>query len=338
MTTGGADEGKTALDLAAGTWKDAIKLVDRTIGTLTGADVVEASAIRRILEAHEWDFPPSYDRAAAQRAGYRDLVAPASSYLTFALPPYWAPGVAPLGSHVIPPLPFREVPGEGSIMIATNLLAWFSAPIHVGDRLSITYWLRSVTPKTTRVGTGAFLVFEARFTNQRDELVVREKTTTFRYEPEPHPTSARGVASTANTANAPKGSQPVPEVSIDLTLQRLVMAAGANRDFAPLHHDPRMATSAGFAVPFANSMFVATHFERTASEWAGWESRTAHLELTLLRPAASGTTMTAAGWAEPATADDQGSAGRTACHLVAHTGMDVTSTCQLLLDTQVAAH
>jgi hypothetical protein len=55
--------------------------------------------------------------------------------------------------------------------------------------------------------------------------------------------------------------------------------------------------------PFANSMFVGTHLERAATEWAGWHSRPNSLEFRLLQPARAGTTMVALGWATTGPAD-----------------------------------
>ena len=37
----------------------------------------------------------------------------------------------------------------------------------------------------------------------------------------------------------------LPEFAVPLTIQRLVMEAGANRDFAPMHHDREIARATG---------------------------------------------------------------------------------------------
>ena len=49
----------------------------------------------------------------------------------------------------------------------------------------------------------------------------------------------------------------LPPFSLALTLQRLVMEAGVNRDFAPIHHDPQIARATGAAEP-GNVSSVAT--------------------------------------------------------------------------------
>lgn len=282
----------TSLALTEGSWDDARALIGRPLLEMTGADAVERSAIRKLLEVHEWDFPPGADEAVAKRLGLRDIVAPATSYLTFALPAYWSPAGPPLQHYVIPPLPYRSVPGVGSMMIATAVDIEFSTPLHPGDTVTSVWRLRSVTPRHTRVGDGAFMIFEARFSNQRGEQVAKESTTVLRYQP------AVGVGPGRSYSVPQRHGVDVRSTSLDLTLQRLVMAAGANRDFAPVHHDPEVAAAAGLGRPFANSMFMATQFERTAAEWAGesWSVETMRMEL--LAPAAAGSTLVVEGVAD----------------------------------------
>lgn len=63
--------------------------------------------------------------------------------------------------------------------------------------------------------------------------------------------------------------QEIPQVSIPLTLQRMVMAAGSNRDFMPLHHNRDAARDAGAEDVFANTFFIQGVFVRTLREWIG---------------------------------------------------------------------
>lgn len=65
----------------------------------------------------------------------------------------------------------------------------------------------------------------------------------------------------------------IPSVSIAMTVQRMVMEAGANRDFMPVHHDPAVARAQGAPDMYVNTFFVASMIERTVSEWAGPGSR-----------------------------------------------------------------
>lgn len=66
---------------------------------------------------------------------------------------------------------------------------------------------------------------------------------------------------------------PVPPYSVELTLQRLVMEAGANRDFAPLHFDRDAARTEGLPDVFANTMLLQTLFEVMLRQWMGLPGR-----------------------------------------------------------------
>lgn len=56
---------------------------------------------------------------------------------------------------------------------------------------------------------------------------------------------------------------------LNLTLQRLIMVAGANRDFALSHSDNATARWGGAPAAYADVIFVFTMFERLLMKWAG---------------------------------------------------------------------
>lgn len=58
-------------------------------------------------------------------------------------------------------------------------------------------------------------------------------------------------------------------MSIPITLQRLVMEAGANRDFSLIHHDRDVAKATGAPDAYMNTFFIAGMFERLLREWMG---------------------------------------------------------------------
>ncbi len=70
-------------------------------------------------------------------------------------------------------------------------------------------------------------------------------------------------------------------ISIPITLQRLVMEAGANRDFSLIHHDRDVARETGAPDAYANTFFIAGMFERLLREWIGHTGRL--LKITNLR-------------------------------------------------------
>ncbi len=59
-------------------------------------------------------------------------------------------------------------------------------------------------------------------------------------------------------------------ISIPITLQRLVMEAGANRDFSLIHHDADVARATGAPDAYMNTFFIAGMFERLLREWMGY--------------------------------------------------------------------
>ncbi len=62
-------------------------------------------------------------------------------------------------------------------------------------------------------------------------------------------------------------------ISIPITLQRLVMEAGANRDLSLMHHDRDIAQATGSPDVFANTYFIMGMFERLLREWMGLKGR-----------------------------------------------------------------
>lgn len=61
----------------------------------------------------------------------------------------------------------------------------------------------------------------------------------------------------------------IGEVAYSLTPQRLVAAAGSNRDFNAIHFDSVTARQSGAADIYANNIFLLGMWERAAREFAG---------------------------------------------------------------------
>jgi MaoC like domain len=68
---------------------------------------------------------------------------------------------------------------------------------------------------------------------------------------------------------SPELGDSVGPIAMELSLQRLVMVSGANRDFAMTHIDNVAAQRAGAGAAFADVMFVFTMIDRLLLEWAG---------------------------------------------------------------------
>jgi acyl dehydratase len=61
----------------------------------------------------------------------------------------------------------------------------------------------------------------------------------------------------------------LPAVSYPITVYRLVMAAGSNRDFNSIHHNTEYARSTGAAEMYANTQFLMSAWERCVRDWMG---------------------------------------------------------------------
>ena len=87
----------------------------------------------------------------------------------------------------------------------------------------------------------------------------------------------------------------LPPFTVVLTLQRLVMEAGANRDFSPWHFDPEISKTAGAEHAFANTTLLETLLEACIRSWAGLGPRLRVLEFAMLRPSCAGQELSASG-------------------------------------------
>jgi 3-methylfumaryl-CoA hydratase len=171
-----------------GSWEDAEELVGQEIGRWAGPDAAYEGDFRRRLEVLAWDCPLHYDERVAQQHGYRTVVAPATMYMIYAFPAYWEPGddrQNDLSWRYMPKIPMVfKAPGHGDGMMDTDCEIEFHEPIYPGDRISAVSSVKSITRKRTRVGDGAFIVVETRYTKQTGELVAIDRLTMYRYEPE----------------------------------------------------------------------------------------------------------------------------------------------------------
>ncbi|WP_078427787.1 acyl dehydratase [Alkalihalobacterium alkalinitrilicum] len=61
----------------------------------------------------------------------------------------------------------------------------------------------------------------------------------------------------------------VPSIDFPISVYRLVMEAGANRDFNSIHHNTEYAQSTGAEEMYANNFFLQGMWERTVREYIG---------------------------------------------------------------------
>ena len=261
-----------------------------------GADEIDHSSLRRYLEPLEFDCPLHVDDAAARAQGYPSRIAPYSSLLTYTVPSMWRPGERPLfadadrdGQPARSPLrnPPTGLEPATEGYFATDLELELERPLLVGDRLHrVGNKLLACVPKETRVGRGAFTTWENEIRNSGEDVVARMTISRFSYTPT---NNADGPAAASPPTPEPT---PAPEwhpvdwhqqrsweevhpgdelapVAFPLTVYRLVVAAGANRDFNSIHHNSAYAQATGAADMYANTTFLLGMWERTVREFIG---------------------------------------------------------------------
>ena len=157
--------------------------------------------IRHWCETIEDGNPLYLDEAYARSRGFRGLVAqPGMLICTLTLPYRW-PWPEGYRSQRLIHFQLKELL-ELPVGILANYEKWFHEPVQVGDRISSTVRLASISPwKRTRLGEGYFTTIETNYYNQHDVVVANALTTLFSYGGE------RG----ADDQPLPEGSEsPVP--------------------------------------------------------------------------------------------------------------------------------
>jgi len=285
-------------------WQPMIEAVGTDFGDgvdRPGPDAVELGSIRKLVEPLELDCPLHHDRALAVDLGYRDVPAPMSSVISFTIPPVWQPGDEPVFTRADrdgqpertstgPMHTGLEPPVSG--FFATDAAVDYLLPVVVGDRVRRRgNKLVACVPKETSVGRGAFSTWQSEIVNQRDEVVARLRNTRYSYDPVPRPAPvppARPEPATEDPRQddewaaqaTPDWTQQrcwedlvvgerVPTIRFPLSVYRLVMAAGSNRDFNSIHHNTEWARATGAPEMYANVLFLQGMWERCVREFIG---------------------------------------------------------------------
>ena len=288
------------------TWEDTKAWIGRALSDFEGGGdgTVEAGTIRPRLEVLEFGCPLHYDEKVAKEAGYAGVFAPYTMLQTYSRSANWQPGQPTLWQSNHPNFTIKaqveksEIPQPGTHSFATDVEIEYFQPMYLGDKVSVRERrLINVNPKRTRVGEGAFLTLESRFCNQRGGLVGVARTSAYIYVPHPRregettseeQEGEKATSVSITATNIPKrGTDPrndwslqlffedvkegddVPKVAFPITIQRLVMEAGANGDFNGIHHNREIACSNGAPDMFCNNFFLQGMWERTVREYIG---------------------------------------------------------------------
>ena len=304
-------------------WQPTVECVGRDFSggiASPAVDPIERASVRRYCEPLEFGCPLHYDAEVARAHGYRDILAPHSGISsTWIDPGLWRPGQ---GTRYPSVHPHADIPRDrGPSMpeppmppttagFATDIEIEYREPAVVGDRLTVEgRELVSCLPRETRVGRGAFMVWQRRVVNQRGELVALLRNGGYRYaafdasRPSASaPPPAEDAAAEGGGGDAPqedllairnvesggavaidwsrqlhyedvREGDPVPPVTINLTIARLVVEAGANRDFSQIHHNTPVSQATGAPEMYANNGFIQGWWERCVREYAGLAAR-----------------------------------------------------------------
>ena len=280
----------------------------------TAVDQIELGSVRKFLEPLELDCPLHYDPDAAKQHGYRGVLAPVSGISsTWLHSGLWRPG---MGSRYPQAHPHVDIPradaGEmpeppvpdTTAAFATDIEIEYFEPAVVGDRLTIRgRTLISCVPRETRVGRGAFMVWESEVVNQDGARVALLRNGGYSYVPldaagdasSPREPEAAEVAAPEEDLIAIRNVEPgdppavdwseqrywedvqegdaMPPVAINLTIARLVVEAGANRDFNQIHHNTPVSIATGAPDMYANNGFIQAWWERAVREYIGLGGR-----------------------------------------------------------------
>jgi acyl dehydratase len=285
------------------TWEHTKAWIGRALSVYEGRDAVEAGAIRSRLEVLEFGCPLHYDEKTAKEAGYEGVFAPYTMLQTYSSPANWRPGRPTSWQSNRPnfaigaKIRHGDIPSPGTHSFATDVEIEYLKPLYLGDRVSmLERRLVNVNPKHTRVGEGAFLTWESRFCDQHGEIVAAARTSSYVYVPYPrregitvsNQRRAQAASASAGGMQVPEtGTDPrsdwsaqlyfedvkegdeVPQVAFPITIQRLVMEAGANRDFNGIHHNREIARFYGAPDMFCNNFFLQAMWERAVREYIG---------------------------------------------------------------------
>ncbi|GAB3980818.1 hypothetical protein GCM10029978_079890 [Actinoallomurus acanthiterrae] len=180
-------------------WRKAWRPVEEAVGkdfsdgrTVYGADVVERGAIRRFLEPLELDCALHTDPETAREHGFADVTMPYTGVVGWAIPPMWRPGETLFDSAdrnaqpVHSPINNQDMPigPRTTGFFATDIEFDFLRPVVAGERIGRRgRRLVRCLPKETSVGRGAFLTWESEIVTDTGEVVARQRTGTYAYEP-----------------------------------------------------------------------------------------------------------------------------------------------------------
>ena len=275
--------------------------------------------IRHWCETLEDGNPLYLDDAYARSRGFRGVVAPPGSVMTtFAMPLrwQWPPGGREPAPHIH--YQVKELLNL-PVGIITTIEVETGVPLQVGDRVSVSQRLVSISPwKKTRLGEGHFWTMDRLYRNQGGELVLRERMTAFGYGRQATAaatSAAQGgwspaveeVIRGAETGYRPAPPQDrfwedvaegevLPRLVMPITTTRCVYLASATRDFSPQHSNREYAQQRSKTKDvFVNTPFNLGMISRFLTDWGGPRSTVRRMQMAMRDNVCAGDDMIMTG-------------------------------------------
>jgi MaoC dehydratase-like protein len=287
--------------------KEKLRALARESRPEPAAIEVDEYLIRHWCETLEDGNPLYLDAAYARSRGYRSVVAPPGSVMTtFAMPLRWPwpPGGREPARHIH--YEVKELLNL-PVGIITTIEVEVGAPLQVGDRVSVSQRLVSISPwKKTRLGEGHFWTMDRLYRNQGGELVLRERMTAFGYGRE---AAAAGVGASKGgwspaveevIRGGETGYQPAPradrfwdDVAEGEELPRLVLpitvtrCVYSNRDYAQERSKTKDV--------FVNTPFNLGMISRFLTDWGGPRSTVRRMQMAMRDNVCAGDDMIMTG-------------------------------------------
>ena len=274
--------------------------------------------IRHWCETLEDGNPLYLDEEFAKSQGFRGLVAPPGSIMTAFTTPFrwpWPPGGREPARHIH--YDVKELLGL-PVGIITEVEVEHQEPLQVGDRLSVSQRLTSISPeKTTRLGEGHFWTMERLYRNQHGQLVVRGRMTAFGYGRDgaaEQATDGGGWSPAVEEAirgeetgyrppeyqgrawEAVEEGEELPELVMPITFTRCVYLASATRDFSPQHSNRDYAQQQSKTRDvFLNTPFNMGMVSRFMTDWGGPTSTVRRMKIAMQGNVCAGDDMKITG-------------------------------------------
>ncbi len=276
--------------------------------------------IRHWCETLEDGNPLYLDQEYAKSRGFRSVVAPPGAFMTafcmqFRWP--WPPG----GREPAPHIHYNIKEALNlPVGIINKIDVEMGVPLQVGDRLSVSQRLVSVSPwKKTRLGEGHFWTMDRLYRNQNGELVARERMSAFGYGRDSQ-TQQVAAGSGGGWSQAVEeviqgertGYQPpaftdrywedveegeqLPELVMPITVTRCVYLASATRDFSPQHSNRDYCQQRSKTKDvFVNTPFNIGMVGRFMTDWGGARSTVRRVQVNMRQNICAGDDMIISG-------------------------------------------